>query len=320
MDRHLGGVGAGHEVRRGEGARERVAVEPAPPLHELVLHHRDVRRRTAEGGRAEPPELPEEPHERAAPGRRVAHAGALPDGCAAEGWAPGSPVDGGVEQRAQREQVAADGGRARLAQLLLAANHRDADADRDPGGEGGLHVLLGVADVGGARAFDRELREGVEQRLREGLHDAGRVAPDDRAEVVAPAEVRDQRACARLKLRGDDAERQPGCEVIEQLARAGQRRRVGHVALVVVRQVDAIEALGLGLVDADGAPDHRLHARPELRHQLLGACAVALLAERLGERDGDRMHRVRERAVEVEEHGVELPRLALGRHSAWPSR
>ena len=320
MDRHLGGVGAGHEVRRGEGTRERVAVEPAPPLHELVLHHRDVRRRAAEGGRAEPPELPEEPHERAARGRRVAHAGALPDACAVEGRAPGSPSMTCVEQRADREQVAADGGRARLAQLLLAANHRDADTDRDPGGEGGLHVLLGIADVGGARAFDRELREGVEQRLRQRLHDARRVAPDDRAEVVAPAEVRDQRACARLELRGDDAERQPGREVLEQLARAGQRRRVGHVALVVVRQVERVEALRLGLVDADRAPDHRLHARPELRHELLGARAVALLAERLGERHRDRGHRIGERAIEVEEHGVEPSRPALGRHPWWPSR
>ena len=199
MDRHLGGVGAGHEVRRGESARERVAVEPAPPLHELVLHHRDVRRGAPEGGRAETPELPERPRERAAAGRLAAHAGALPGAGAAGGCLPGSPsmaaLSSAPSANRSRQTAVAPASRS----CCSLPDHRDADADRDPGGEGGLHVFLGVADVGGTRAFDRELREGVEQRLRQGLHDAGRVAPDDRAEVVAPAEVRDHRARARLE-------------------------------------------------------------------------------------------------------------------------
>ena len=50
---HLRGVRARREVRRAEEVEELLARHPAAPRHDLVLHHRDVGRGTAEGGRAE---------------------------------------------------------------------------------------------------------------------------------------------------------------------------------------------------------------------------------------------------------------------------
>ena len=56
VDGHLGGVGAGDEVGRAEEVEEVLLADPATPLHDLVLHHGDVRGRAAEGGDPEPEE------------------------------------------------------------------------------------------------------------------------------------------------------------------------------------------------------------------------------------------------------------------------
>jgi hypothetical protein len=56
VDRQLGRVRAGDEIRGPEEIDELLAGEPAAPPHRLLLHHGDVGRRTAEGHRAEPQE------------------------------------------------------------------------------------------------------------------------------------------------------------------------------------------------------------------------------------------------------------------------
>src|SRR3989337_2367583 len=54
MDRHLRGIRAGDEIRRSEQVKEALVVQPFPPLDDLVVHHGDVGRRTAEGRDAKP--------------------------------------------------------------------------------------------------------------------------------------------------------------------------------------------------------------------------------------------------------------------------
>jgi hypothetical protein len=53
VDRHLGGVGAGDEVRRAEQVEVLLLGEPAAPLDDLVVKEGDVRGRSAKGGEAE---------------------------------------------------------------------------------------------------------------------------------------------------------------------------------------------------------------------------------------------------------------------------
>ena len=48
MDRQFGGIRTRNEVGRAEIVKELLARQPAAPLDDLVLHHRDVRRRSAE--------------------------------------------------------------------------------------------------------------------------------------------------------------------------------------------------------------------------------------------------------------------------------
>lgn len=56
MYRHLCRVGTGDEIRRAEQIKEFLVTEPLAAFHGLVMHKRDVGRRTAEGGNAQPQE------------------------------------------------------------------------------------------------------------------------------------------------------------------------------------------------------------------------------------------------------------------------
>jgi hypothetical protein len=56
VDRHLGRVRAGDQVGRADEVEELGVRQPPAPPDDLVLHQRDVRRRPAEAGRAQPQE------------------------------------------------------------------------------------------------------------------------------------------------------------------------------------------------------------------------------------------------------------------------
>ena len=56
VDRQLGRVRPGDEVRRAEQVEELLVRQPLAAPDDLVLHHRDVRGGAAEGGRAQPEE------------------------------------------------------------------------------------------------------------------------------------------------------------------------------------------------------------------------------------------------------------------------
>src|SRR5690606_20202695 len=60
MDRHLRGVGAGYQVCGPDEIEKMLPGEPAAAVDDLVLHHRDVRGRSAERDHAE---LQEEPRD-----------------------------------------------------------------------------------------------------------------------------------------------------------------------------------------------------------------------------------------------------------------
>ena len=71
VDRELGRRGPGDDVRGAEHVEEPVAIDPAPALHDLLFHHRDVHRGTAERGGAEAEEKAGQLAERATAGSRV---------------------------------------------------------------------------------------------------------------------------------------------------------------------------------------------------------------------------------------------------------
>ena len=73
MNRHLGRVGAGNQVGRGEQIEKVGVGQPPPPLDDLVPHHRDVRGRSAEGGH---PQAQKQAGQ-LADGVRLRHAGIL---------------------------------------------------------------------------------------------------------------------------------------------------------------------------------------------------------------------------------------------------
>jgi hypothetical protein len=58
VDRELGGVGPRDEVDRTDEVEKLLSREPLPAANDLVFHHRDVNRRSAERGCAEAQEEP----------------------------------------------------------------------------------------------------------------------------------------------------------------------------------------------------------------------------------------------------------------------
>jgi hypothetical protein len=53
MHRHLGRIGAWNQICDPDHVEEALIVEPPAASHHLVMEHRDVSRRTTEGGEAE---------------------------------------------------------------------------------------------------------------------------------------------------------------------------------------------------------------------------------------------------------------------------
>jgi hypothetical protein len=60
VEGELGGVRPGHQIGGADQIEEMRITHPAPATHHLVVHHRDVRCRAAEGGEAQ---LEEEQHQ-----------------------------------------------------------------------------------------------------------------------------------------------------------------------------------------------------------------------------------------------------------------
>ena len=73
VDRQLGRVGSGDEVGGAYQVDEPVVVEPAPPHHDFVAHHRDVRGGSAEANRSQLEEQERQLTKRRAVAGRLLH-------------------------------------------------------------------------------------------------------------------------------------------------------------------------------------------------------------------------------------------------------